>query len=94
MEACLRCRRIVSSQSPYNALRRDIERNIVPFCRNTISGSGAQSAGSGLLTGKVTWTGSFRRRTAAAERWFRLKTGRVLDMLEKVRRLPVTAPHG
>ena len=94
MEACLRCGRIVSSQSPYNALRRDIERDIVPFCRTHDLGILAYSPlAQGLLTGKVTLDRQFPQTDGRSRnRWFSPENRRrVLDMLEKVR--PIADGH-
>ena len=55
MERTLKCGQIVSTQPQYSLLERDIEKDILPFCRE--KGLGVLSYGSlgaGVLTGKFT----------------------------------------
>ncbi|MFO7976044.1 MAG: aldo/keto reductase [Candidatus Hydrogenedentota bacterium] len=75
MEECLRYAPIVSDQPPYNALRRDIERDIIPFCREHDIGILAYSPlAQGLLTGKVTLDRQFPPTDVrSSNRWFSRK---------------------
>lgn len=55
MRECLRYGRIASDQPKYNALEREVEAEILPFCREQGIGVLAYSPlAQGLLTGKVT----------------------------------------
>ena len=55
MEACLRTAPIASDQPKYNALEREIEAEVLPFCeKNQISVLAYSPIAQGLLTGKVT----------------------------------------
>jgi len=85
---------IVSDQPPYSALRRDIERDIIPFCQEHNIGILAYSPlAQGLLTGKVTLERQFPPTDGrSSNRWFSQENRkRVLDMLAKVQ--PIADAH-
>jgi methylglyoxal reductase len=87
--------RVDSVQPRYNALQRDPEAALLPFCREHHIGVLAYSPiAQGLLTGKVTMDRSFpegdvRNRNALFAPENRRK---VLDMLDRVK--PVAADYG
>jgi len=95
METCLRKGRIESAQPKYNALERDIESEILPFCReNQISILAYSPIAQGLLTGKVTLDrefphGDLRRDNAM---FSPVNRRRVLNMLERVK--PIAEGYG
>lgn len=94
MDECLRYGSIVSDQPPYSALRRDIERDIIPFCREHNIGILAYSPlAQGLLTGKVTPERQFPPTDGrSSNRWFSPENRkRVLNMLAKVQ--PIADAH-
>ena len=95
MQQCQDRIRLASDQPKYNALEREAERDVLPFCREHGVGVLAYSPiAQGLLTGKVTEDrefpeGDVRRGKAM----FRQENRRrVLAMLEKVR--PIADTHG
>jgi aryl-alcohol dehydrogenase-like predicted oxidoreductase len=94
LDECLKHGSIVSDQPPYNPLRRDIESDVLPFCRDHTLGVLAYSPlAQGLMTGKVTMDREFPegdvRRGAP---WFKPENRkRVLDMLEKL--TPMAEAH-
>lgn len=95
MEKCLASGRIESDQPKYNALDRDIEAEVLPFCIEHEVGVLAYSPiAQGLLTGKVTLDrefppGDLRRDSPKFSMANRAK---VLDMLEEVR--PIADGYG
>ncbi len=61
METCLKHGTIVSEQSKYNALERDLEKEIIPFCvQNDIGILAYCPIAQGLLTGTVTPDRTFK----------------------------------
>ena len=94
MDICLKQGVIVSNQPKYNALVRDIESDILPYCREHNIGVLAYSSiAQGLLTGKVTVDRIFpetdtRSRNALFSRENRR---RVLEMLKQVK--PIAESH-
>jgi len=95
MAQCLECGVIASDQPKYSALARDIEADVLPFCRQHNVGVLAYSPiAQGLMTGKVTPDREFpegdQRRNAA---WFTQENRRrVLEMLDQVK--PIADGHG
>jgi len=92
---CLEHAPLASDQPPYSLLRRDIEADILPFCREHNIGVIVYSPlQQGLLTGKMTpdrqlHENDYRRR----QKWFTPKNRqRVLEALEKIR--PIAEAHG
>lgn len=95
MEECLRHGVIVSNQPKYNPLEREIEADVLPFCREHDIGVLAYSPiAQGLMTGKVTMDREFAEGDARADRpWFqRANRRRVLDMLARLQ--PIADGHG
>jgi len=95
VEKCMSMTRVVSVQSRYNALARNIEQDLLPFC--TEHGLGVltySSIAQGLLTGKVTMDRVFPKTDQRSEKpWFRPENRkRVLDMLPKIQ--PIADAHG
>ncbi|HPO14120.1 MAG TPA: aldo/keto reductase [Candidatus Hydrogenedentes bacterium] len=94
MERCLESGTIASSQPKYNALEREAELEIIPFCREHTIGVLAYSPiAQGLLTGKVTVDrefpeGDVRRNKPLFSRENRLN---VLKMLERIQ--PIAEAH-
>lgn len=94
MEQCLQKGRIASNQPRYNALQREAEQDVLPFCREHGIGVLAYSPlAHGLLTGKVTMDrqfpeGDLRREHALYQPESRR---RVLDMLETWK--PIAEAH-
>ncbi len=94
VQQCLLHAPIVSNQLPYSAIRRDIERDAVPFCRERGVGILAYSPlAQGLLTGKVTAERQFPQTDGRSRnRWFSQENRlRVLAMLERIR--PIADGH-
>ncbi|HOV31756.1 MAG TPA: aldo/keto reductase [Candidatus Hydrogenedens sp.] len=95
METCLRKGRIESAQPKYNALERDIESELLPFCReNQISVLAYSPIAQGLLTGKVTLDrefphGDLRRDNAM---FSPVNRRRILNMLDRVK--PIAEGYG
>lgn len=95
VEKCMSMAHVVSVQSRYNALGRDIEHDLLPFCRD--HGIGVltySSIAQGLLSGKVTMDRVFPETDLRSKkRWFTLENRkRVLDMLLKIQ--PIADAHG
>jgi len=95
MEECLRHGAVASDQPQYSLLVRDIERDVLPFCRRQEIGVIVyRPLEQGILTGKVTAErrfppGDLRQN----EPWFRPQNRRrVLDALDKV--VPIAKDHG
>jgi aryl-alcohol dehydrogenase-like predicted oxidoreductase len=91
---CIACGPLASDQPPYSLLRRDIEADVLPFCREHGIGVIVYSPlQQGLLTGKMTpdrqLHGDDYRRN---NKWFTPRNRqRVLDALERVR--PIAEAH-
>ena len=95
MEECLRHGVIVSNQPKYNPLEREIEADVLPFCRKHNIGVLAYSPiAQGMMTGKVTMDREFAEGDARACRpWFQpANRKRVLDMLARLQ--PIADGHG
>jgi len=91
---CLECAPLASNQPPYSLLRRDIEADVLPFCRERGIGVIVYSPlQQGLLTGKMTpdrelAEGDYRKR----QKWFTPgNRQRILDALEQIR--PIAEAH-
>jgi len=85
---------IVSNQPPYNLLRRDIENDVLPYCREASVGLIVYSPiMKGLLTGKVTMDRTFQGDDHRINSpWFQSENRRrVLDALEIIK--PIAANH-
>lgn len=94
MQSCLKHGAIVSDQPRYNALQREIESDVLPFCRDHDIGILAYSPiAQGLLTGKVGPDRQFSEGDGRTARpWFQpANRARVLDMLEHVG--PIAKAH-
>jgi aryl-alcohol dehydrogenase-like predicted oxidoreductase len=95
MEECLRHGPVVSDQPRYNLIRREIEADVLPFCRKRGLGLIVYNPlEMGLLTGKVTMDRTFDATDQRSHaRLFRPENRkRVLDCLDKVR--PIAERHG
>jgi len=95
MAECLRHGPLASDQPSYSLLRRDIEADVLPFCRERGIGVIVYSPlEQGLLTGKVTMDRTFPDGDyRSGHPWFQPQNRqRVLDALEKVK--PIAAAHG
>lgn len=95
MEECLRHGPIASDQPRYNLIHREIERDVLPFCRRYRIGLIVYNPlEMGILTGKVTMDRAFDpsdQRSGA--RLFRPENRRrVLNCLDKVG--PIAEDHG
>jgi len=95
LERCMSMTHVVSVQPQYNALARDIEQDLLPFCRE--HGIGVltySSMAQGLLSGKVTMERVFPETDLRSKkRWFTPENRkRVLDMLLKTQ--PIADAHG
>ena len=91
---CLRHGPLASGQPPYSLLRRDAEKDVLPFCRERGIGVIVYSPlQQGLLTGKMTpdrelHEDDYRR----GSKWFTpANRQRVLDALERIR--PIAEAH-
>jgi len=91
---CLQHAPLVSDQPPYSLLRRDIEADLLPFCREHDIGVIVYSPlQQGLLTGKMTpdrelHDNDYRKH----QKWFtRENRQRVLGALEQIR--PIAEAH-
>jgi len=94
MSTCLRSGDIASDQPKYSLLARDIEKDVLPFCRKHDIGLIVYSPiGQGLLTGKVTPERKFAKNDfRLGQPWFQPKNlKRLLDTLEKIR--PIADDH-
>jgi aryl-alcohol dehydrogenase-like predicted oxidoreductase len=95
LAAALRFAPVVSNQIKYNLLEREIESEVLPYCREHHLGVICYSPmAMGLLTGKVTMDRTFPASDIRANRpWFlAANRKRVLGTLEKVR--PIADGHG
>ena len=95
LEECIAAGGVTSDQPPYSPLRRDIEADVLPFCREHNIGLLIYSPlDSGLMTGRVTMDRAFPKTDLRhGHPWFQPKNRkRVIDMLEKVR--PIAQGHG
>ena len=91
---CLQHGPLASDQPPYSLLRRDIEADVLPFCREQGVGVIVYSPlQQGLLTGKVTMDRAFAEGDyRGGQSWFQpANRRRVLDALEKMK--PIAAAH-
>jgi aryl-alcohol dehydrogenase-like predicted oxidoreductase len=94
MQQCMKIVPLASDQPKYNALEREVEADVLPFCAaNNIGVLAYSPMAMGLLTGKVTVDREFKGDDTRASRpWFtRENRQRVLDMLEKVK--PIAQAH-
>jgi len=92
---CLKCGPVHSSQPRYNMLDREIEKNVLPFCRKRKIGVVAYSPiEQGVLSGKVTLDRRLAPGDYRAQRpWFQEKNlRRALAFLDRIR--PIAADHG
>ena len=92
---CMKHGPLASDQPPYSLLRRDAEKDVLPFCREHGVGVIVYSPlQQGLLTGKMTpgrelHEDDYRR----GNKWFTpANRQRVLDALERIR--PIAEAHG
>lgn len=88
MRTCLKKGKIESNQPKYNALEREIEAEILPFCReNNISVLAYSPIAQGLLTGKVTLDREFPYGDLRRDKtmFSPVNRRRVLNMLERVK---------
>ena len=95
MTECLKHGQIASDQPKYNALEREIEADVLPFCiKHNIGVLAYSPIAQGLLTGKVTLDREFSEGDLRRDRpWFtRENRQRILDMLDQVR--PIAEGHG
>jgi aryl-alcohol dehydrogenase-like predicted oxidoreductase len=96
MEECLKFDDIASDQPKYNLLRRDIEKDVLPFCRER--NIGVISYGpiaQGLLTGKVAMDRKFHKDDLREkfQVWFKpANRKRVVDILPNMK--PVADKYG
>ena len=94
LKQCLKVAPVQSLQTPYSLVRREIEEEILPFCRENGIGVVVYSPmASGLLTGK------YDPNRLAPDDWRRKvddfvepKVTRFLKLVEKIR--PIAARHG
>ncbi len=94
LKQCLKAGPVQSLQPPYSLIRRDIEKEILPFCQDNGIGVVVYSPmGSGLLTG------TYDPKRLAPDDWRRKvddflepKVGRILNLVEKLR--PIAKRHG
>jgi len=94
MAECLCHAPLASDQPPYSLLRRDIEADVLPFCRQHNVGVIVYSPlEQGILTGRVTMERTFPEGDYRSGRpWFQpANRRRILDALEKVR--PIAEAH-
>lgn len=94
MRECLKKGYIASDQPQYNPLEREIERDVLPFCRNHDIGVLAYSPiAQGLMTGKVTPERVFREGDARQKKpWFSVENRkRVQSMLKTIQ--PIADAH-
>ncbi len=95
VEKCMSMVHVVSVQPRYNALDRDIEQILLPFCREHGIGVLTHSSiAQGLLTGKVPMDRVFPDTDLRSKkRWFTPENRkRVLDMLPRIQ--PIADAHG
>lgn len=94
MAECLKTAPLASDQPKYSLLTRDIEADVLPFCRtHNIAVIVYSPLEQGLLTGKVTMERTFPAGDYRGGRpWFLPQNRRrVLDALEKAK--PIAAAH-
>ena len=94
MERAARVVPLASSQPPYSMLRRDIEKDVLPWCREHGVGVLVYSPlQKGLLTGKVTMDRTFPADDLRSrDRYFRPENRRrVLEFLDAIR--PIAEAH-
>lgn len=95
IQACCKVVPLASNQPPYSMLRREIEADMLPHCRdNNIAILAYGPLHQGLLTGKVTMDRTFPDDDQRAKsRYFSGENRRaVLDFLEQIR--PMAEAHG
>ena len=95
IQACCKVVPLASNQPPYSMLRREIEADMLPHCRdNNIAILAYGPLHQGLLTGKVTMDRTFPDDDQRAKsRYFSGENRRaVLDFLEQIR--PIAEAHG
>lgn len=95
VQQCMTNGVIASDQPKYNLIERDIERDILPFCRAHAIGILAYSPmAMGLLTGKMGPDYAFKGDDTRQNRpWFSVENRqRVRDMLERIK--PIADDHG
>ncbi len=88
MRRCMKKGRIASNQPKYNALERDIEKDVLPFCRiNDIGILAYSPLAQGLLTGKVGPDRVFPQNDLRSSKamFSPENRRRVLEMLERAR---------
>jgi aryl-alcohol dehydrogenase-like predicted oxidoreductase len=93
-EKCLSRGPVASDQPLYNALERDIEKDILPFCiENDIGVLAYSPMTQGLMTGKVTMEREFPEGDVRNYKpWFKPENRkRVLEMLKKIQ--PIADGH-
>jgi len=94
LEAASRVTELASAQPPYSMLRRDIEADVLPWCREHNVGVVVYSPlERGLLTGKVTMDRQFPQSDHRASRplFQKAKRRKVLAFLETLR--PIADGH-
>ncbi len=95
MQEAMKSVTLASNQPRYSYLERDIENDVLPFCRDHNIGVLAYGPmGHGLLTGKVTMDREFRDdEYRTSHPWFQPENRRrVLDMLEQIK--PIAERRG
>lgn len=95
MERCLAKGRLASNQPKYNALERDVEKDVLPFCvKHDIGVLAYSPIAQGLLTGRVTMDREFSEGDIRRTRpWFLPENRRrILQMLETWK--PIAQAHG
>jgi aryl-alcohol dehydrogenase-like predicted oxidoreductase len=96
IQDCLQFGNIASDQPKYNLLSREIEKDLVPFCKKKNIGIIAYGPiGQGLLTGKVTMDRKFEEGDLREnfQEWFKpANRVRVVSALEKVK--PIAEKYG
>ncbi|HUU49475.1 MAG TPA: aldo/keto reductase [Nitrospinota bacterium] len=94
IKTCLKYGDVASDQPKYSLLFRDIEKDILPYCRKHDIGLIVYGPlGQGLLTGKVTMERKFNQGDLRIDQpWFQPKNRRrILDTLEKIK--PIAKEH-
>jgi aryl-alcohol dehydrogenase-like predicted oxidoreductase len=94
LQECIDNGPLASNQPPYSLLRRDIEADVLPFCRDHGIGVIVYSPlQQGLLTGKMTHDRELHDNDyRKGQKWFTPKNRqRVLDALERIR--PIAEAH-
>jgi aryl-alcohol dehydrogenase-like predicted oxidoreductase len=96
MDRCRKVAPVASDQPEYSLLKREIEADVLPYCRaNGIATIVYSPLEQGLLTGAVTMERAFPEGDYRSDRaWFqRPNRRRVLDTLARTVR-PIAAAHG